>query len=173
MYGKEPGFGYVMVFSINKETSSLTELTEEEINNTTLIKIENLLQANRRSLAEFKGGRNEYLSSDSIDKTEVNYNQAYEVLTQIFLSSLRVSGLPNHIIKLKVGTPTMLMRNLDQAEGLCNGIRLIVTSHEQLYVSVLRVKSKSGLKILIHNKENSSCLSITNIVFKEAVQALS
>lgn len=53
-----------------------------------------------------------------------------EVLTPEFLSSLRTSGLPNHIITLKVGTPIMLMRNIDQYEGLCNGTRLIVIKME-------------------------------------------
>jgi ATP-dependent DNA helicase PIF1 len=35
--------------------------------------------------------------------------------------------LPNHKISLKIGTPIMLMRNLNQADGLCNGTRMIVT----------------------------------------------
>jgi ATP-dependent DNA helicase PIF1 len=48
-------------------------------------------------------------------------------MTPEFLNSLRTSGLPNHQIKLKIGTPIMLMRNLDQAEGVCNGTRMIVT----------------------------------------------
>jgi len=48
-------------------------------------------------------------------------------LTPKFLSSLKTSGIPNHKLKLKVGTPIMLIRNLDQADGLCNGTRLIIT----------------------------------------------
>jgi ATP-dependent DNA helicase PIF1 len=48
-------------------------------------------------------------------------------MTPEFLNSLRTSGLSNHQIKIKIGTPIMLMRNLDQAEGLCNGTRMIVT----------------------------------------------
>lgn len=78
-------------------------------------------------LYNFLGEEKEYLSSDSIDRTKANYNQDYEVLTPEFLSSLRTLGLPNHSIKLKVGTPIMLMRNFNQAERLCNITRLIVT----------------------------------------------
>ncbi|KAG4982681.1 hypothetical protein JHK84_027791 [Glycine max] len=48
-------------------------------------------------------------------------------ITPEFLHCLRTSGLPNHQIRLKVGTPIMLLRNLDQSKGLCNGTRLIVT----------------------------------------------
>ncbi|XP_057444316.1 uncharacterized protein LOC130736507 [Lotus japonicus] len=34
--------------------------------------------------------------------------------------------IPNHKITLKEGAPIMLLRNIDQAVGLCNGTRLIV-----------------------------------------------
>ncbi|CAK8565016.1 unnamed protein product [Lathyrus sativus] len=135
----------------------------------------------------------------------------------------------------------MLIRNLDQSEGLCNGTRLTVTklgnhvieakiisgtnigniiyiprmslspsrspwsfklirrqlsiivsfamtinksqgqsldyvglylpknvfSHGQLYVAISRVKSKVGLKVLIHDKDNNYLTQTTNVVFKE------
>ncbi|RDX97587.1 hypothetical protein CR513_19624, partial [Mucuna pruriens] len=69
----------------------------------------------------------EYLSSNPIDKLEGVQTQAFEVLTIEFLSFVRTSSLLNHKIKLKIGTPVMLLRNLDQYEGLCNNNRLIVT----------------------------------------------
>ncbi|XP_057418887.1 uncharacterized protein LOC130713104 [Lotus japonicus] len=39
-----------------------------------------------------------------------------------------IPGIPNHQIKLKVGVPIMLIRNIDQAVGLCNGTRMIVNA---------------------------------------------
>ena len=42
------------------------------------------------------------------------------------MNALRTSGLPNHKIILKIGTIIMLLRNIDQAEGLYNGTQLIV-----------------------------------------------
>ncbi|CAH9106758.1 unnamed protein product, partial [Cuscuta europaea] len=36
-------------------------------------------------------------------------------------------GVPNHELTLKVGTPVMLLRNIDHSMGLCNGTRLIIT----------------------------------------------
>ncbi|XP_016206524.1 uncharacterized protein LOC107646893 [Arachis ipaensis] len=35
-------------------------------------------------------------------------------------------GIPNHVLKLKKGAPIILLRNIDQANGLCNRTRLIV-----------------------------------------------
>jgi ATP-dependent DNA helicase PIF1 len=76
---------------------------------------------------DYAGDCKDYYSCDSIDRSDVNDCEIFETLTPEFLNSLRISGLPNHKINLKVGTPIMLMRNLDQAAGLCNGTRLIVT----------------------------------------------
>src|SRR3954467_7834004 len=70
----------------------------------------------------------DYYSSNTVDKSEINDDTVVNVLSPEFLSSLRTSGLPNHHLKLKVGTPIMLMRNIDQSQGLCNGTRLIITN---------------------------------------------
>ena len=43
-----------------------------------------------------------------------------------YLNSLSVAGVPEHCLVLKVGMPIILLRNLNPAEGLCNGVRLIV-----------------------------------------------
>ncbi|XP_058725711.1 uncharacterized protein LOC131597006 [Vicia villosa] len=72
------------------------------------------------------GDMRDYYSSNTVDKSEINDDTVVNILNPEFLSSLRTSGLPTHHLKLKVGTPIMLMRNIDQSEGLCNGTRLIV-----------------------------------------------
>ncbi|KAG4921916.1 hypothetical protein JHK82_050874 [Glycine max] len=55
------------------------------------------------------------------------HSPAFGVLTVEFLNSLKTSRIPNHKLRIKVDTPIILLRNLDQADGLCNGTRLIVT----------------------------------------------
>ncbi|KAF1863047.1 hypothetical protein Lal_00018892 [Lupinus albus] len=92
----------------------------------------------------YTGEEREYLSSDSVDKSESNDNEALEGLTPEFLNSLRTSGLPNHKIKLKIGTPVMLLRNLDQGEGLCNGTRMIVN---RLVNHVIKAKIMKGKNV--------------------------
>jgi ATP-dependent DNA helicase PIF1 len=73
----------------------------------------------------------------------------FETLTPEFLNSLRTSGLPNHKITLKVGTPIMLMRNLDPADGLCNGTRLIVTKHENHVLEARVIAGKNQGQIML------------------------
>ncbi|KAG8366715.1 hypothetical protein BUALT_Bualt17G0108200 [Buddleja alternifolia] len=43
------------------------------------------------------------------------------------LNSIKISGIPNHCLELKEGSPIMLLRNLNQSLGLCNGTRLIIS----------------------------------------------
>lgn len=50
-----------------------------------------------------------------------------DVHTSEFLNTITASGLPSHKLRLKVGAPVMLLRNIDQNLGLCNGTRLIIT----------------------------------------------
>ncbi|KAH9668826.1 ATP-dependent DNA helicase [Citrus sinensis] len=68
-----------------------------------------------------------YFSSDSICKASANTNDEDVLYPTEFLNSLKFNGIPNHDIRLKEGASVMLLRNLNQIEGLCNGTRLIVT----------------------------------------------
>jgi ATP-dependent DNA helicase PIF1 len=43
-----------------------------------------------------------------------------------FLNTLQFNGIANHKLELKVGLPILLLRNLNQSIGLCNGTRLII-----------------------------------------------
>jgi len=43
-----------------------------------------------------------------------------------FLNTLQFGGITNHKLKLKVGVPILLLHNLNQSIGLCNGMTLIV-----------------------------------------------
>ena len=64
-----------------------------------------------------------YFSVDTMIEDEEN--EISHVPTE-FLNSLNPSGMPEHTLLLKVGCPVILIRNLDQKKGLCNGTRLTV-----------------------------------------------
>ncbi|XP_024013969.1 uncharacterized protein LOC112088047 [Eutrema salsugineum] len=77
-------------------------------------------------MSALRGEERVYLSSDSIDPSDTS-NHDSSVYTPDFLNNIKISGLPNHCIKLRVGSPVMLLRNIDPNSGLCNGTRLQVT----------------------------------------------
>ncbi|KAI3710182.1 hypothetical protein L2E82_39956 [Cichorium intybus] len=86
-------------------------------------------EINDRLLSFFPGDEKEYLSSDSLCESDCVHDQFDERLySPDVLNGLKVSGLPNHKLVLKVGVPVMLLRNIDQKSGLCNGTRLQVIS---------------------------------------------
>jgi ATP-dependent DNA helicase PIF1 len=43
-----------------------------------------------------------------------------------FLNILQFGDITNHKLEFKVGVPILLLRNINQSIGLCNGTRLIV-----------------------------------------------
>ncbi|KAK4592722.1 hypothetical protein RGQ29_017025 [Quercus rubra] len=85
-----------------------------------------------------------YLSADSLCKASSNILDQDVMYPIKFLNSLKFPGIPNHKLRLKVGLPIMLLRNLNQSNGLCNGTRLLVT---QLSKWVLEAQIISGTHI--------------------------
>ena len=58
-----------------------------------------------------------------------------------YLNTISLSGIPNHELMLKVGSPITLLRSLNPFKGLCNGTRMIVTA---LRERVIEAKILSG-----------------------------
>ncbi|GKA92094.1 ATP-dependent DNA helicase PIF1-like protein [Tanacetum coccineum] len=79
---------------------------------------------NQRMLTMLIGDKKEYESSYSVCLADEDSNFDDSIYTTEFLNGIRMSGMPHHSIKLKIGTHIMLMRNIDQKAGLCNGTRL-------------------------------------------------
>ncbi|XP_056855451.1 uncharacterized protein LOC108858001, partial [Raphanus sativus] len=66
-----------------------------------------------------EGEERTYLSSDSIDPSNTR-SVNDQALTPDFLNSIKVSCLPNHNLRLKIGCPVMSLRNIDNVGGLMN-----------------------------------------------------
>jgi hypothetical protein len=83
-------------------------------------------------------------SCDSICKTLDHAADAELLYPPEFLHKIDPPNFPQHRISLKVGVPIMLLRNINQAIGLCNGTRLMVT---RLGEWVLEAKIMTGTNI--------------------------
>ncbi|XP_024989182.1 ATP-dependent DNA helicase PIF6-like [Cynara cardunculus var. scolymus] len=107
----------------------------ENINNSTYFqerailapKNEVVQEVNDCLLSLFSGEAKEYLSSYMLCESEHLHDEFDKTLySPDVLNGLKLSGIPNHKILLKVGVPIMLLRNIGQKSGLCNGTRLRV-----------------------------------------------
>nr|GEY15532.1 hypothetical protein [Tanacetum cinerariifolium] len=131
-----------------------------------------------------------YLSCDSIDKTQRGSAIDEAVFSPEFINGLKFSGVPNHTLALKVGVPIMLLRNIDQANGLCNGTRLQVLrltrtsiqakiingTHFENRVIIPRLRitpSDKRLPIKIVRKQYPLSLSFAMTINKNQGQSLS
>ncbi|XP_071740052.1 uncharacterized protein [Rutidosis leptorrhynchoides] len=66
-----------------------------------------------------------YLSSDGICQSERDSHFNSKLYTSDYLNSINIGGLPKNDLKLKVGIPVMLLRNIDQS-GVLVKIPIII-----------------------------------------------
>ncbi|XP_013691111.2 uncharacterized protein LOC106395105 [Brassica napus] len=104
---------------------------------------EDVDKINQHMLDSLDGEERIYSSSDSIDASD-KFGKSDQALTPDFLNTIKVSGLPNHSLRLKIGCPIMLLRNIDPTGGLMNGTRLQIT---EMYDFVIKAKVITGDKV--------------------------
>ncbi|SAL97378.1 hypothetical protein [Absidia glauca] len=83
---------------------------------------------NNQAANLFPGEIYTYESRDSIqdDGSPDSDSDATDYPVELW-NSLHISGMPNHILELKLGMPLTIMRNIDVNNGLCNGKKVYVT----------------------------------------------
>ena len=97
---------------------------------------------NETVLAKFPGPAQHFPSVDFISNSEqlgeedplLNYPVEY-------LNEINCGSLPLAKLELKIGCPVMVLKNLDAANGVCNGSRGILTRHSN---RVLKVRLLTG-----------------------------
>uniref|UniRef100_A0A8I6WK18 ATP-dependent DNA helicase n=1 Tax=Hordeum vulgare subsp. vulgare TaxID=112509 RepID=A0A8I6WK18_HORVV len=81
---------------------------------------DNVDKINICMIERFKGEEVIYHSFDSAEDGPYGY------YAPEFLNGMTPNGLPPRALKLKLNCPVILLRNIDPANGLCNGTRLVV-----------------------------------------------
>ena len=131
-----------------------------------------------------------YPSADSVDLSENSNTLQSQVYSPEFLRSLKIPGLPPGELKLKVGTPIILLRNLAPSQGLCNGTRLIchtlqskvieaeiiTGSHIGNHVFIPRITlspSNNSLPFILNRRQFPICIAFSMTINKSQGQTLS
>ena len=100
---------------------------------------------NNALLDAFPGDERVYLSKDKL--CDDGHLHQYPVE---FLNSLMPSGSAPHRLRLKIGAPVILLRNLDVKEGLCNGTRLIVRNFSNRVIDAeIAIGTHAGKRVFL------------------------
>ena len=98
-------------------------------------------------MQNFPGKSRSYLSADSILE-----NDHHDAIPSEYLNSMSISGLPDHDLKLKIGAPVMLLRNLQggQNNSLRNGTRMIIVNMmDRVLECEVAVGARKGLRVYL------------------------
>uniref|UniRef100_A0A8R7TGZ4 DNA helicase Pif1-like 2B domain-containing protein n=1 Tax=Triticum urartu TaxID=4572 RepID=A0A8R7TGZ4_TRIUA len=99
---------------------------------------------NLKMIDRFQGEEMVYHSFDSVEDDPHNYYPPE------FLNTLTPNGLPPHMLKLKINCPIILLRNIDPANGLCNGTRLVVRGFQKNTIDAeIVVGQHSGMRVFL------------------------
>ncbi|XP_050920174.1 uncharacterized protein LOC127137796 [Lathyrus oleraceus] len=123
----------------------------------------------------------------SFDEVEGDTHNLYQ---QEYLHTIAPGTLPPHILKIKIGAPLMLLRNIDPKFGLCNGTRLlcrgffmnlldveILTSHnagKRAFLPRIKLKTTdgAGLPFVLIRKQFPVKLSFAITINKSQGQTI-
>ena len=95
-------------------------------------------------MRQIPGDDQTFLSADSVDDTQA------AIYPTEFLNSLNHNGMPPHRRKLNEFASIILLRNLDSAQGLCNGTSLNVRSFtKRLIDAEIATGIHAGTRVLI------------------------
>ncbi|KEH44027.1 PIF1-like helicase [Medicago truncatula] len=113
--------------------------------------LDSVEHVNEYMMSLIPGEEKEYLSSDSVCRSGENFDVQSEYFTIEFLNGIKSSEIPIHRLKPRVGCAAMLIRNIDQANGLCNGTRPAVTHlGKSTIVATVITGEMAGTRVFIH-----------------------
>jgi hypothetical protein len=96
---------------------------------------------NTRILNVFPGTEEIFCSADSVEQEPGADQDPTHQYPVEYLRTLKPAGIPPGELRLKVGAPLLLLRNLAPRHGLCNGTRMVLLNMSD---RVLRVRIIGG-----------------------------
>lgn len=94
-----------------------------------------LQELNEAALNRFPGDTRTLYAHDEAELDVGDGDTVFDQMSREYLASLNPAELPPSVLRLKVGAPVMLIRNLLPEAGLCNGTRMTVTKIARRVVS--------------------------------------
>ncbi|XP_076892294.1 uncharacterized protein LOC143543990 [Bidens hawaiensis] len=105
---------------------------------------ESVDEINDQMLDNFQGEEHVYYSFDEVEDDKHHFYPTE------FLNALNVNGLPPHKLRLKIGCPIILLRNIDPSRGLCNGTTLICKGiHRNAIDAEIATRPHSGERMTV------------------------
>lgn len=86
------------------------------------------------------GQKISHVSNDQACNNENQMQMPVELL-----NAVDNSILPSHALNLRIGSPIMVVRNIDPAADVCNGTRLIVNSLGTNFIEAIIATATEGL----------------------------
>ncbi|GJU87513.1 DNA helicase [Tanacetum coccineum] len=106
---------------------------------------------NARILSSVEGVTKTYLSRDEAIPMGRETSETDMLYPMEYLNIITFPGFPPYELQLKVGSPIMLLRNVNLSGGLCNGTRMIVISlMSRLIEAQIITGTRAGEKVFIH-----------------------
>ena len=85
-------------------------------------------EVNNVIIDKWKGTKTTFKSVDNTEESSRDY-------TPEFLNTLSLPGIAPHLLHLKIGAPVVLLRNIKQASGHCNGTKYVITNIKKIFWS--------------------------------------
>ena len=102
-------------------------------------------EVNKIVLSMLDGETLQYLSNDFLLDDSTSHQYPME-----FLNSIDIPSMPSHCLEIKQNAIVMLLVNLDQKNGHCNGTRYQITNTSRHVIEAIALNGKAeGKKLLI------------------------
>ncbi|XP_061344252.1 uncharacterized protein LOC133290209 [Gastrolobium bilobum] len=113
-------------------------------------KLFDVAMLNEHLMVVIPGEKRTFLSSDKVLKQYDNSSLEDDEISPDILNTFSCSGIPDHKLTLKVKVLVMLLRNIDQSRGLCNGTRLLITKlGNHVVQAIVLTRNNIGDAVLI------------------------